>query len=61
MVVLVGFQADLRLFAFGFFVSEIWSMGQWEGFNPIGRGVNHVQKPSVCVSGLKLNIRNISQ
>ena len=54
MVVLVGFQADLRLFAFGFFVSEIWSMGQWEGFNPIGRGVNHVQKTFYACSGLTL-------
>ena len=54
MVGLVAFQADLWIFTFGFFVSEIWIMGQWEGFNPIGRGVNHVQKTFYACFGTEL-------
>ena len=54
MVGLVAFLADLWIFTFGFFVSEIWIMGQWEEFNPKGRGVNHIQKTFYACFGTEL-------
>ena len=37
-----------RFMAFGFFVLEIWIMGQWEG------GVNHIQKTFYACFGTEL-------
>ena len=43
-----------RFMALGFFVLEIWIMGQWEEFNPKGRGVNHIQKTFYACFGTEL-------